>query len=60
MSRSLGDFVAHDYGVSEEPDVLSYTIDKDDKFIILASDGIWEFLTNQQVVDTVDKYIHES
>ena len=28
-------------------------IDNDTQFIILASDGIWEFLTNEQVKDII-------
>lgn len=28
----------------------------DDKFIVLASDGVWEFLTNQTVTDMILKF----
>ena len=53
MSRSIGDFVATKLGVIPEPICLEYTIDKDTKFIIIASDGIWEFLSNKKVVHIV-------
>ncbi len=49
MARSLGDLVAASVGVSPEPEVLSYELDEDDQFIIIASDGVWEFLSNEQV-----------
>ena len=26
---------------------------KDDKFIVLASDGVWEFITNEEIADLV-------
>ena len=46
MSRSIGDFVASTLGVIPEPVFIEETIDKDTKFIIIGSDGIWEFLTS--------------
>ena len=47
MSRSLGDQIAHTVGVSSLPEVSESYIDKDDKFAVIATDGVWEFLTNQ-------------
>jgi serine/threonine protein phosphatase PrpC len=49
MSRSLGDQVAQSVGVSPEPEITIYDIDINDRFIIIASDGVWEFLSNDQV-----------
>lgn len=46
MSRSLGDNVSKDVGVVCEPELLRIRIDERDKFIVLASDGIWEFISN--------------
>jgi len=46
MSRSLGDTVAHSVGVSSIPEVRSFLIGVDDKFVVIGSDGVWEFLTN--------------
>lgn len=53
MSRSMGDKVAHSVGVSAEPEVLEFTLGLDDKFLILASDGVWEFLSNEDVAQIV-------
>ena len=49
MSRSLGDLVAASVGVSAEPEFYEHDMTEDDKFIIIASDGIWEFITNEDV-----------
>ena len=49
MSRSIGDFIASKLGVIPEPKFIDEKIDKDTKFIVVASDGIWEFLDNDTV-----------
>ena len=49
MSRSIGDFVAHSVGVSPNPEVIKFELQPDDKFIVIASDGVWEFLTNEEI-----------
>ena len=49
MSRSIGDLVASSVGVSPEPEFYEYDMSEDDKFIVLASDGVWEFLSNEDV-----------
>lgn len=46
MSRSFGDIVASQAGVICEPEILSFELTEEDKFIVLASDGVWEFLDN--------------
>ena len=46
MSRSIGDLIASTLGVIPEPKFLEEKIDKDTKFIVVASDGVWEFLDN--------------
>ena len=53
MSRSLGDFIAHSVGVSSEPEVMRFELQPEDKFIIIASDGVWEFLTNEMIAKIV-------
>ena len=53
MSRSIGDTVAHSAGVSSEPEMFTYDFHEDDKLVIIASDGLWEFMTNQEVIDFI-------
>jgi len=56
MSRSIGDFIASKLGVIPEPKFLEEKIDKDTKFIVVASDGVWEFLDNDTVKNMVMPY----
>jgi len=51
MSRALGDGLARRVGVVATPDTLSIPLGPSDKFIILASDGVWEFIGSQEAVD---------
>ena len=53
MSRSIGDFIATSLGVIPVPKFINEKIDKDTKFIVVASDGVWEFLDNKKVADIV-------
>jgi len=50
MSRALGDDVAHSAGVSSLPDVTHHELQASDTMLILASDGIWEFISNDEAV----------
>ena len=56
MSRSVGDFVATTLGVIPEPKFIEEKIDNDCKFIVIASDGVWEFLENERVAEIVWPY----
>jgi len=56
MSRSMGDTLAEKVGKTAEADVLDLELCEEDKFIVICSDGIWEFLSNHQVMDIVKKY----
>ena len=60
MSRSIGDFIASKLGVIPEPKFLEEKIDKDTKFIIVASDGIWEFLDNDTVKNITMPYYEKN
>lgn len=51
MSRAMGDFVAHSVGVIADPEVISHEIEEQDQFLIIASDGVWEFMSIQDVAD---------
>ncbi|KAJ1416301.1 PPM-type phosphatase domain [Sesbania bispinosa] len=53
MSRAFGDFCLKDYGLSSVPDVSYRTLTKRDEFVVLASDGIWDVLTNNEVINIV-------
>ena len=49
MSRSFGDKIGASVGIISEPEIIEYNINQDDLFFILASDGLWEFMDNNEV-----------
>ena len=57
MTRSLGDKVGSKIGVVCTPEVFKYSIKEEDKVIIIASDGLWEYMPNQEVCDYVKELI---
>ncbi|XP_076954446.1 putative protein phosphatase 2C 33 [Bidens hawaiensis] len=53
MARAFGDFCLKDFGLISVPDIFHRRLTENDQFVVLASDGIWDVLTNQEVVDIV-------
>ncbi|KAF4323472.1 hypothetical protein BBO99_00001365 [Phytophthora kernoviae] len=51
MSRSLGDAVAHTAGVLSEPEFTSHWLDANDRCLIVATDGLWEFMSNEECME---------
>lgn len=49
MSRSFGDEVAASVGVSAVPEIKEWRLTEQDKFVVLASDGLWEFIESEEV-----------
>ena len=56
MARSFGDEVAASVGTISEPVIEKFDITENDKFIIIASDGIWEFITSLECVNIVKDF----
>ena len=56
MSRSLGDSIGHDLGMSVEPEVIEIKCKGNEKYLIIASDGLWDKVTDNDVISIVDKY----
>jgi serine/threonine protein phosphatase PrpC len=59
MSRSFGDEIASSVGVFSEPEVKIFPFNEEDKFIVIASDGLWEYVTNEEVTDIVSEYFEK-
>ena len=55
MTRSIGDAVGAMVGVTAEPEITERTLSAEDALLIIASDGVWEFLTSQQAVSFVSE-----
>ncbi|KAK9808640.1 hypothetical protein WJX72_001084 [[Myrmecia] bisecta] len=53
MSRALGDVLAHQVGVTSQPECSVIELTPVDKFIVLASDGVWEFIESQEAIDLI-------
>ena len=51
MSRALGDLQAKECGVIPTPQIIEYDINDNSKFMVICSDGVWEFMQNEQVRD---------
>ena len=64
VSRSLGDFQYKDnpnlspeeFKVTANPDVKIYDRTADDEFVVLACDGIWDVMDNDEVIKEVKEY----
>ena len=52
VSRAFGDISATPY-VTHEPEIFRYRLDKNDKFFVLACDGMWDVLRNFEVVNYI-------
>lgn len=53
FTRSLGDSIAESIGVVATPEIVVMELSPNHPFIVLASDGVFEFLSSQSVVDMV-------
>ncbi|KAG9155897.1 hypothetical protein Leryth_004143 [Lithospermum erythrorhizon] len=53
MSRAFGDFCLKDYGLISTPQLFYRKLTPKDEFIVLATDGVWDVLPNDEVVAVV-------
>ncbi|CAN1331084.1 Protein phosphatase 2C and cyclic nucleotide-binding/kinase domain-containing protein [Linum perenne] len=56
FTRSIGDSIAETIGVVANPEIVVLELSAEHPFFVLASDGVFEFLSSQAVVDMVAKY----
>lgn len=56
MSRSFGDEIGHTIGISSLPEVREFEYEGNEKFIIIASDGIWEFIDSKESVEIMKDF----
>eukprot|EP01060_Flectonema_neradi_P020632 TRINITY_DN2814_c0_g1_i1.p1 TRINITY_DN2814_c0_g1~~TRINITY_DN2814_c0_g1_i1.p1 ORF type:complete len:305 (+),score=56.27 TRINITY_DN2814_c0_g1_i1:75-989(+) len=68
LSRAIGDFAfkqnkdlpPEEQSITAAPDITVTEMTGDDEFIVLACDGIWDVMTNEEVVDFVGKRIENT
>ncbi|XVE70954.1 hypothetical protein DITRI_Ditri10aG0111100 [Diplodiscus trichospermus] len=53
MSRAFGDFLLKNHGIIAIPDIFCHHLTPNDQFIVLATDGVWDVLNNDQVASIV-------
>lgn len=56
MTRSIGDTVSTAAGITCEPEVKKLEVQSDWRFLVLCSDGVWEFISSQEAVDIVARF----
>ena len=56
LSRSIGDIDAKKIGVIPNPEIIEYNLNPKSKYMIICSDGIWEYITNEQAMIIGNKY----
>ena len=54
MSRVLGDLRAKSIGIIAEPEIQLVEVGEKDQFVIVASDGVWDFISSREAVKIVD------
>jgi serine/threonine protein phosphatase PrpC len=55
VTRAIGDNVAKKLGVLHEPDIANFILTPEDKYIVLGTDGVFDGISNNQVLDIVSK-----
>ncbi len=60
MSRSFGDKKAKCCGVIPFPDIIENNLKLNIKYMVICSDGVWEFLSNEEVMEIGDKYFYQN
>jgi serine/threonine protein phosphatase PrpC len=56
MTRSIGDSISKVVGVTSDPETIVRRLRPEDKFLVMASDGLWEKLSNEDVLSIVSSY----
>mmetsp|Transcript_40561 Transcript_40561/g.84430 ORF Transcript_40561/g.84430 Transcript_40561/m.84430 type:complete len:526 (-) Transcript_40561:142-1719(-) len=52
VSRSIGDASLKPY-ITAEPEICEYDIGKDDWFLVLSSDGVWDVMDNEEAAHVI-------
>ena len=56
MTRAFGDSTGVRAGVICVPEIMTIELRNEDEFIIIGSDGVWEFISNDEACDIVRPY----
>ncbi|XP_057792163.1 probable protein phosphatase 2C 34 [Salvia miltiorrhiza] len=53
MSRAFGDYCAKDFGLTSVPHLTHRDITSNDHFVVIATDGVWDVISNEEAVEIV-------
>ena len=56
MTRSFGDNFASIAGTICEPEIKEHILVPEDRFLVLASDGLFEFIPSQDIINIIKDY----
>ena len=59
LSRAFGDLECTPY-VTHLPQIYRYKINSNDKFMIMACDGLWDVMSNQDAADFINELLNNS
>ena len=51
VTRAFGDFSLRSAGVTSVPYIVKYALTKNDEFLVIASDGVWDELSDQDAAN---------
>ena len=60
LTRSFGDKEMKKYGVLSTPDIFCHNIEDDDLFVIIASDGVWDVVEEDEIFKLSQEKISSS
>ena len=56
MSRCIGDLKGKTCGLISEPEIIEYILDENSKYMVICSDGVWEFSNNEDIMSIGIEY----
>ena len=60
ISRSLGDKIGELIGVISDPDILEFDLDDNCKYIIMGSDGLFDYLSNNDIMNIGNPFLNNN
>ncbi|CAK9002889.1 Probable protein phosphatase 2C 64 (OsPP2C64) [Durusdinium trenchii] len=60
ISRSLGDMIFKDSGVTAVPEVVHWQVSSSESLLVICSDGVWEFLSSEEVREILQESLQGS
>mmetsp|Transcript_16904 Transcript_16904/g.35650 ORF Transcript_16904/g.35650 Transcript_16904/m.35650 type:complete len:413 (-) Transcript_16904:536-1774(-) len=60
MARSIGDHAVAELGVFAEPEITEKEVTSVDRCVVLASDGVWEFISSQEAIGIIQKHSRDA